>query len=689
MAEVINSQAGFIERRLTQSLSSTRILSQEVHQQGGVFDDFESYADEIIESVGGISNLQLAPDGIIQFIHPLSGNERAIGHNILKDDHRRKEALMALHKQHMTLAGPFELIQGGVAVIGRNPIFLEKAHSKQRYFWGFASALIYLEDLLSVTDLEDLASKGYSFELSRIHPDSGEKEVFASSKVPVQDRAIQAPVVVPNNAWMLRMSAPTPVSSYWYYFGYFLSVLLAFAVTWLLRKIMIQPKLLQNVVDQKVQELNTLTHNDPLTGLANKLQLKQSVERVIVECQRYHIHCALLVIDLDNFKSINDLFGHDVGDTILVEMAERLSCATRASDVVARIGSDEFGILLLHTDSTEDVSHSIEHILEAIKKPVAVRGQDITLTASVGVATIPHDGAEYMQVYKHADMAMYAAKAAGKNGFYFFDNILHVQAIERLRIEYDLSEALKRDEFELYLQPIITLRNQQLSGYEALVRWNHPTKGLLCPDEFLNIAENTDIIFGLGYWVFAEACHVIQKNNYPVKVSVNLSPRQFRDANLIDNLKAILESTQIDPTLLEMELTESCFIDDIDSAISTTIALSELGISLSLDDFGTGYSSLTLLQRLPVHKLKIDRSFITQVLGSNRDRNIVKGLIVMANEIGLTVVAEGIESQEQFELLRAMGCQLGQGFYFSKPDLAANSLQHVHDMGRKAEASSC
>ncbi|WP_415902113.1 EAL domain-containing protein [Neptuniibacter sp. QD29_5] len=667
IAELVNSQASAIERRLSRSLSSTRILAQEIQQNGGLFDGFEEYADEVINSIGGISNLQLAPDGVIQFIHPLAGNEKAIGHNILKDDRRKKEALMALQEQYMTLAGPFELIQGGVAVIGRNPVFLENPSTKQKYFWGFASALIFLEDLLSVTDLQDLALKGYSYELSRIHPDSGTTEVFASSDKPVQKNSIIVSIVVPNGEWMLRMSAPAPVSPYWYYAGYLISALIAAFIVSMLRKILIQPQVLQKVVDQQTKELKQLAHHDHLTGLPNRIQLKDSVDRVFLEYSRYKFSAALLIIDLDDFKPINDLCGHDIGDAVLKIVADRLKVAIRDSDVVARMGGDEFGILLQHADSIDDVNRSIQHIIGTIKEPILVEGQTFNVSVSIGIAYVPQDGEDYLSIYKHADMAMYEAKDTGKDRFYFYDHDLHVRAIERIQTEQSLSSALKHKEFELYLQPIISLSKQELSGYEALIRWNHPVKGLLTPNHFIEVAESSEVIFGLGYWVFSEACKIIRENDLSVKVSVNLSPRQFRDKSLINKLGKIIHDSQVDPTLIELELTESCFIDDIDGAIDTMRDLIQLGLSLSLDDFGTGYSSLTLLQRLPVHKLKIDRSFISDILVDARDRSIVKGLIVMAHELGLAVVAEGIETREQLQLLEEMGCGLGQGYLYSKP----------------------
>lgn len=667
MSELINAQASAIERRLSRSLSATRILAQEVQQHGGLFEGFEAYAQEVIDSIGGISNLQLAPNGVIQLIHPLKGNEKAIGHDILKDDRRKKEALLALQDQHMTLAGPFELIQGGVAVIGRNPVFLNDPVSGQKQFWGFASALIFLKDLLSVTDLNTLAEKGYAYQLARIHPDSGAEEIFARSQVDVQAHTVAVTVRVPNGEWRLRMSAPTPVSSWWYALGYLFSVMVAGVIVMLLRKVLIQPQILQEVVDQQTTELKYLAHHDPLTGLANRVQLKEAVQRMLNEYARYKFTGALLMIDLDDFKQVNDLCGHDAGDQVLKIVAGRIQTHIRETDVVARIGGDEFGVLIQHAESVVEVTQVIQHILTIVQQPIELSGQSFSVSASIGIAFVPQDGDDYMSIYKHADMAMYAAKEAGKNKFSFYNDQLQVQAVERIQLQNDFASAIDNHELVLHLQPIIDLTSRQVCGYEALVRWQHPERGLLMPGQFISVVESSNYIADLGYWVISEACRLIQQHELTVKISANLSPKQFRANDLVCELAGILSQYAVNPEQLELEVTESCFIGDIDEAIAQLKALRGLGLSLSLDDFGTGYSSLSLLQRLPVQKLKIDQSFVCNLVSDERDQNIVHGLSIMAHKLELTVVAEGIETAEQLQILKTMGCDLGQGYYFSKP----------------------
>lgn len=667
IAEIVRTQSAALERRLERSLSSTRILAQEVRQHGGLFPDFEAFSEEIIQTIGGISNLQLAPNGVIHSIYPLAGNEKAIGHNILKDDERRKEALLALDERYMTLAGPFELIQGGIAVIGRNPIFLKDDATGKESFWGFASALVYLDDLLQVTDLKNYEEAGYAFELFREHPDTGELVTIASSAKEVNRNEIQTTIEVPNSEWYLRMSEPTPLTSAAYWSALLISIALSAVITLLIRKILQQPSVLRSVVDSQTKELRHLAHHDPLTDLPNRAKLKDAVERSINQNRRYGTPTSLLMIDLDDFKPINDLFGHEIGDYVLQVISERVLACTREVDTVARMGGDEFAVLLEHAGSVSEITRCVTSILEEIRKPIELTDQSHSLSASIGIVTIPDDGDDFTSLYRHADLAMYAAKSAGKNSFVFYDKSLQEEAVNRINTQKELERALKNNELLLYLQPIVSISDEKTVSYELLMRWNHPEKGLIPPGQFIPIAEESNIIFDLSYWAIEECCRLIRDNNIRVPLSVNLSPKQFKHPDLVSRVRECMSKYKIPASQIEIELTESCFIESFDYAISTMNHLLELGISISLDDFGTGFSSLTLLQRLPVSKLKIDRSFINDIHCDKRDEQIVQALIWMARNLDLQVVAEGIELPEQLSLLRGMNCDLGQGYYFSKP----------------------
>lgn len=417
ISEVVNAEASAIERRLAHSLSATQTLALEIQQNGGLFEDFEGYAQAVLDSVGGISNLQLAPAGIIQKIHPLSGNEKALGHNILRDDRRRKEAQLALQNRQLTLAGPFELVQGGIAVIGRYPVFL--AHAGRQQFWGFASALIYLEELLRVTDLAQFDNKGYSYQLQRIHPDSGQIEVFARSKAELSPLQHRQEVKVPNAVWTLVMSRPQ-VNTWSAAGGYLASILVALLVAGMLRYLLRQPQKLQAIVRQKTLELEQLAFYDHLTGLANRRLLNDHLQQLLREVPRYNRSAALLYLDLDDFKQINDSMGHDAGDQMLKQISQRLSSVVRDSDLVARLGGDEFAVLLLDPKSVVDVSRISEKLIRDIEQPVSFKGRTFRVSTSIGIAMIPADGDSASALLSHADSAMYSAKRAGKRNYHFY-----------------------------------------------------------------------------------------------------------------------------------------------------------------------------------------------------------------------------------------------------------------------------
>ncbi|MFT6916456.1 MAG: diguanylate cyclase (GGDEF)-like protein [Motiliproteus sp.] len=418
--DIVHVQAAVIERSLARSLSATRILALEVEQRGGLFDDFESYAQTILDSVGGVSNLQLAPDGIVLKIHPLSGNEKAIGHNILKDDERRKEALQALQQGQLVLAGPFELVQGGIAVIGRMPVFL--AHTGQLRFWGFASALIHLDELLAATDLARLEARGYSYELQRIHPDSDQRETFAHSSTPLGPLQHHQQIAVPNAAWTLLLSRP-PVNSWTAAGGYLASILIALLAAGMLRYLLRQPQILHKKVRQKTKELQSLQQlafYDHLTGLANRRLLNEHLQQLLREVNRYTRSGALLYLDLDDFKQVNDSMGHHAGDQLLKQIAQRLRSAVRDSDLVARLGGDEFGVLLLDPQSVADVRCIAEELIRHIELPISIEDSTFRVSTSIGISLIPQDGDTPSTLLSNADSAMYRAKRVGKHNYRFY-----------------------------------------------------------------------------------------------------------------------------------------------------------------------------------------------------------------------------------------------------------------------------
>ncbi len=677
LSEIANSEATAIERRLSSSLSTTHILAIEIQQNNGEFNDFDSYAQAVIDSIGGVSNLQLAPNGIIKNIYPLQGNEKALGHNILRDDLRSSEAQMAIEQRRLTLAGPFELVQGGIAIIGRNPVFI-KVQGKDT-FWGFTSALIFLDKLLAVTKLEQLENKGYRYQLSRIHPDSKKAEIFARSKHDLDPFPQSTQIKVPNANWTVTISRPMP--TLWSDSAtYSISILLGGLIAWLVSYILLQPELLQRKVQKKTAELEQLAFYDPLTGLSNRRMLSQKLQQFLSTVDNNN-KAALLYLDLDDFKRINDSMGHNSGDHLLLKIASRLNKIVKKGDLVSRLGGDEFAILLFNTDSINNVSKIAKRLVKAVKKPVFIDERRFVISTSIGITLIPKDGKDAQSLLRNADMAMYVAKNAGKNGFSFFHQQLHQQAIEKHRIESELSNAIKRQELLLYYQPLIDLTTGKVKSFEALIRWQHPTDGLVTPDRFIGIAEESGLIVEIGYWVIREACQMINKgkveHQQQLTIAVNLSPKQFMDPNLLENIQNILQDIDIPPHCLEIEITESSLMTDVTDAVDILEQLRTIGIKVAIDDFGTGYSSLAQLKKLPVDKLKIDQSFISSLASDQSDQKIVQAIIIMAHTLQIDVVAEGIETQQQLDLLKSKKCNIGQGYFFSRPVPFEQALKHL------------
>ena len=419
-----------------------------------------------------------------------------------------------------------------------------------------------------------------------------------------------------------------------------------------------------------------IIHNalhDPLTGLPNRALLSERLELAISRSQRsQQYRYAVLFIDLDRFKVINDSLGHMVGDQLLIETARRLQQHLRPSDLVARLGGDEFLILLEDFKATEDVVRVAERILEDGRTSILVNEHRIFMSVSIGIVLDTHQYGQAGDLIRDADIAMYRAKSERSNSYKFFDAEMHIQAVQRLTLEADLYKALDQSEFTLHYQPIIALSDRALVGFEALVRWQHPTRGLVPPNDFIPIAEETGLILSLSHWVLQEACEQMARwqssfSHLPaLKMSINLSAQDLSKANLVQAMDKILASTGLKGHAITLEITESMLIDDINQTIQVLNQLADRQIQFSIDDFGTGYSSLNYLHRLPVDNLKIDRSFVNQQQAEGTNHGVVNTIIALSEQLGLTTVAEGIETEEQLQYLRHLGCQLGQGSLFAK-----------------------
>ena len=429
---------------------------------------------------------------------------------------------------------------------------------------------------------------------------------------------------------------------------------------------------IEDINDRKNAEatIEHLAYYDPLTDLPNRRMLHDRLEQSLRRSKRQSVGMALMYLDLDSFKHVNDSMGHPAGDSLLREMARRFSGVVREDDVVCRLGGDEFAVILHDIRREEDAVLIADKLLHAAAVAVLIDGVDVVTTASIGVALFPKDGNDSELLGKHADIALYHAKAEGKNTFRFFSEELNSSTRDRLALESALRFALERQELLLLYQPKICLQSGRVAGVEALLRWNSPLYGMISPIRFIPLAEETKLIIPIGEWVLRTACAqqvAWQRQGIKLTMAVNLSAVQFKQSTLVEQLSAIIDASGIDPTTLELELTESALVEKPDGAVKTLEALRSLGCGIAIDDFGTGYSSLSYLKTFPVTILKIDRSFVRDLAHDSGDRAIARSVVDLARNLGMATVAEGVEQHEQQQILYDLGATYVQGFYYARP----------------------
>ncbi|WP_260631529.1 bifunctional diguanylate cyclase/phosphodiesterase [Neobacillus niacini] len=412
-----------------------------------------------------------------------------------------------------------------------------------------------------------------------------------------------------------------------------------------------------------------MAYHDQLTDLPNRYLLREKLNEAIRASKQNNCHFALLFLDLDRFKAINDTMGHEVGDQVLIEIAERLRDSVEEKDIISRYGGDDFSVLLPESGE-QRASQVASQILTKLSLPLTFEHHEILVTPSIGISLFPYHGQNSERLIKNADLAMYHAKSLGRNNFQFFDEELNKKAQHELDLEINLRKALEQNQLVLFYQPQVNLETNQVYGAEALMRWIHPEKGIVPPAEFIPIAEESGLIIPMGEWAIRTACQENKKWQLagfsPITVSVNISAKQFFQSNLVEIVKSALTDTGLEPNFLELEITESITMD-VERSISTLLELKNLGVKISIDDFGTGYSSLNYLRRLPIDKLKIDQSFIRDCPNDINSNTIVRTIIVMAHLLKLHVKAEGVDKAEQVSFLLEQGCKEAQGYLFSKP----------------------
>ncbi|SES66196.1 PAS domain S-box-containing protein/diguanylate cyclase (GGDEF) domain-containing protein [Pseudomonas graminis] len=415
------------------------------------------------------------------------------------------------------------------------------------------------------------------------------------------------------------------------------------------------------------RRIEFLSQHDALTGLPNRVRLQEFLDGKLKALPTLDQPLVMLSIDLDRFKPVNDLLGHAAGDRVLNDVSSRLSDCVRHGDLVARVGGDEFVLILSDTQTQDEVEALCRRLIESIERPVLIDDQEIFVSASIGIAMAPTDAREAAELLRYADIALYEAKASGRGTWRFYAGDMNAKIIERRRLESDLRYAIKHDELRLHFQPRFRISDGAMVGAEALVRWQHPQRGLIPPDTFIPIAEESGLIIPLSDWVMAQACSEAVRWPKHLFISINLSPAEFKRGNLPARIQFALTATGIEPSRVELEITEGVMIEDAVGALDVMQTLKQLGVRIAMDDFGTGYSSLSYLRTFPFDGLKIDRSFLTRLTESEGDRSIVQAIVGLGRALSLTVTAEGIETAEHLQLLKSVQCDEGQGYFLSLP----------------------
>ncbi|MFA5983064.1 MAG: EAL domain-containing protein [Methylococcaceae bacterium] len=446
---------------------------------------------------------------------------------------------------------------------------------------------------------------------------------------------------------------------------------------------------IQNISNRKYaeQQMIYLASHDPLTGLLNRDQFLNQLTQAMAVVQRNDRKLALLYLDLDRFKLINDTLGHQLGDLLLQAVSKRLKISVRSIDILARLGGDEFIVLLSDIAHIDDVARIAQKTIDTLTLPFTLEGNDLVVTSSIGISICPDDGKDSHTLLMNADTAMYLAKERGKNNYQFYTPEMTERSLERMMVERGLRHALTHDELRLHYQPQIDRTSGLVTGAEALVRWQHPEWDLVYPDRFITVAEETGLIVPIGAWVLREACSQAKtwiENDGPFSsVAVNVSARQFLDTNLYQTIKQTLAETGLNPSALELEITESAVMQDPENTLQVLHQFQELGVRLSIDDFGTGYSSLTYLLRFPVQSVKIDRSFVKDLPCDEGSKTLVRAIIALAHELKLLVVVEGVETEDQLSFLCDQQCDSLQGYMFSMPVSEEQFQQNFINAGFK------
>lgn len=672
LEESINSNI-FLVKGLVAYIQSRPELTQQ---------DFEQVARSLLENNSTLRNLAAAPDLVIRMVYPVESNQQVLDLDYRSLPGQIEAVLRARDLEQIVLAGPVDLVQQGAGMIGRMPVYIS-GDAGQRQFWGMLSTVMQAEALYRAAGLHD-SGNGLQVSIRGKDGKGSQGEVFFGQADIFDQQAVTVNVTVPGGYWQL---GAVPVGG-WVVASRPIGMICLLGVMHivLIGACYYARRNHEDQQDRNEQHILHLAYHDSLTRLPNRVQFTQRLQCELAFAQQMQGYVAVLLLDLDYFKQINDMLGHAMGDRFLRETAGRLEACLRKKDFVARLGGDEFAILQHHPDSMEDVSALARKLIDLLARPYTIDQTRIQSGASIGIACWQPGQALDVDLLEQADTALYEAKNRGRGNFVFHTSDMTQGIRYRLALRNDLKESLHTDDLFLVFQPKIDTRNDQLVGLEVLLRWRHPVLGIISPAEFIPVAETHGLMHALGFRVLRLACEAMSRwralGVAVGVVSINLSPLQLDEENFDQKLLALLTEFSLPGHLLELELTERIMIEPRANVDRTLHNLAQSGMMFSIDDFGTGYSSLLTLKRWPFHCLKIAQEFVRDMLLDPSDQEIVKATIMLARNLGLDVIAEGVETAEQLAFLKQHGCYLVQGHLLARPmaevDLLAWLRQRQH-----------
>lgn len=616
----------------------------------------------LLQNYSLFRHVAIAPDLVIRYVFPLAGNEAVLG----VDYRNLPDQLSAINKTLQlgkpVVAGPVNLLQGGRALVVRVPVVLPDQRN-----WGVIAAIMPLELLLDKVRLLSLQTD-YYLGLSGLDGEDQPQQLFWGDAEVTQSARVIVDIKLPVGRWQLQAAPKQPLP---WLFGS-LQWLAALAVM-MIMLLCTSVFLLLRLARERELAMHTIAFQatyDPLTNLPNRVVFTEQLARLIKQAQHQQQCLSLLCIDLDEFKQVNESLGHLVGDKLLRAVAERLQSLVGEHDLLARLGGDEFVIVSMLGKAPEQTELMAERLVEQLAHPVQVGDKRLAVSASIGIAMYPHDGMNQGDLLKHADRAMYAAKQLGRNTYHFYDAAMQKEADRFVHLHNEILHGIANQQFFLVYQPIYDMATGRFSKCEALVRWQHPERGLISPLEFISVAERTGAIRPLGLWILQQALQdlaLLNRQGLSLQMSINRSSQEFNVHHVADEWLHLMQVAGIDSSQIIFEITESLFMDRVSVQQQNIAKLHQQGLQLAIDDFGTGYSALNYLSRYPVGFIKIDKSFIVEVALHEKARALVAVLINMAKVLDVQVVAEGVETVAQLQVLQELGCDFIQGYYFSKP----------------------